>query len=224
MRMDRYDDKEKNVEEELPNYSRVNKNKDMYQDIYMNSSYVSIDDILEQPEKEINDEPDVKENIVFEEKNYSINDYLTKAHERIQPDEEKRNLDDDFLKNEDEISKLISSIDKKNDEEEFFGELIGNNSDTMIDGQLTKEEILETTSYEEYTFDTTSNSVQLSKIIGNETILNLQIEEEKNREGFQDVVKDKYSKKKKRNIAITFFIITLILLIMVIVLVVLPKL
>ena len=130
-------------------------------------------------------------------------------------------IPEDFV--EHEISKLISSIDEKNEEEDFFGELKGDNSDTMIDGQFMEEEILETTSYEEYTFDTTTNSVQLSKVLGNETIVNLEIAEAKNNEGFADIEKKGLSKKKKRNIAIAFFVITLLLLIGVIILVVLPK-
>ena len=223
MRMDRYSDDDTKESNETMNYSRVDKNQRMYDDIYMNNSYVSIDDIIKEKNEESKEELPSEE-ITYEEKNYDVDDYLQKARERFKPDDEKRNLDDEFLKGEDEISKLISSIDEKNDEEDFFGELKGDNSDTMIDGQLTKEEILETTSYEEYTFDTTTNSVQLSKVLGNETIVNLEMAEAKNNEGFSDIVQKKgLSRKKKRYIAITFFIITLLLLIGVIILVVLPK-
>ena len=223
MRMDRYSDDDTKESNETMNYSRVDKNQRMYDDIYMNNSYVSIDDIIKEKSEESKEELPSEE-ITYEEKNYDVDDYLQKARERFKPDDEKRNLDDEFLKGEDEISKLISSIDEKNDEEDFFGELKGDNSDTMIDGQLTKEEILETTSYEEYTFDTTTNSVQLGKVLGNETIVNLEMAEAKNNEGFSDIVQKKgLSRKKKRYIAITFFIITLLLLIGVIILVVLPK-
>ena len=222
MRMDRYSDEDTKEVEETKNYSRVDKNQRMYYDIYTNNSYVSIDDIIkEDNEEQKEDTP--KEVITYEEKNYDVNDYLLKARERFKPDDEKRNLDDEFLKDEDEISKLISSIDEKNEEEDFFGVLKGDNSDTMIDGQLMEEEILETTSYEEYTFDTTTNSVQLSKVLGNETIVNLEMMEAKNNEGFADVERKGLSRKKKRNIAIIVFVITLLLLIGVIILVVLPK-
>ena len=224
MRMDRYNDEDtKENENEASILSRVDKNQKIYDDIYMNNSYVSIDDILKNQNEEKEEDTKPKEVITYEEKNYDINDYLLKARERFKPDDEKRNLDEDFLKDEDEISKLISSIDEKNEEEDFFSELKSENADTMIDGQLTEEEILETTSYEEYTFDTTTNTIQLSKVLGNETIVNLKLEEAKNNEGFADIEQKGLSKKKKRNIAIIFFVISLLLLISVIILVVLPK-
>ena len=225
MRMDKYNDVKEKIEDDVePSYSRVNKNQRIYQDIYMNNSYVSIDDLLND-EEEIIPEDEVKEDSqVYEEKNYSIDDYLSKARERLKPDEEKRNLDEEFQKQEDEISKLIADIDEKNKEEDFFGELLSDNSDTMIEGQLEKEEILEmSTTYEEYTFDTDTNNVELSKVLGNETIANLEIEELNNNDVFSDVVKSDYSKKKRRIIAVTFFIITLLLLIGVIIFIVLPR-
>lgn len=223
MRMDRYDDDNTKEVEDTKNYSRVDKNQRIYDDIYMNNSYVSIDDIIKEESVEKQEEDSLKEVMTYEEKNYDVNDYLQKARERFKPDDEKRNLDEDFLRVEDEISKLISSIDEKNEEEDFFGELKGDNSDTMIDGQLIEDEALETTSYEEYSFDTTTNSVQLSKVLGNETIVNLEKMEAKNNEGFSDIEKKGLSKKKKRNIAVIFFIVTLLLLISVIILVVIPK-
>ena len=223
MRMDRYNDDHTKEVEDTKNYSRVDKNQRIYDDIYMNNSYVSIDDIIKEESVEKQEEDSLKEVMTYEEKNYDVNDYLQKARERFKPDDEKRNLDEDFLRVEDEISKLISSIDEKNEEEDFFGELKGDNSDTMIDGQLIEDEVLETTSYEEYSFDTTTNSVQLSKVLGNETIVNLEKMEEKNNEGFSDIEKKGLSKKKKRNIAVIFFIVTLLLLISVIILVVIPK-
>lgn len=225
MRMDRYKDVDISKEEDKDtNYSRVNKNQNVYQDIYMNNSYISIDDLFDEKKDTPDDVEEKKDYIDYEEKNYDINEYLSKARERFQPDDEKRNLDEEFLKGEDEISKLISSIDEKNQEEDFFGNLISDNSDTMIDGQLTKDEILETTSYEEYTFDTTTNSIQLSKVLGDETMVNLALEEEKNNEGFSDIEKNNISSKSKRKLAIIIFVLSLLLLIGVIIFIVLPKL
>lgn len=224
MRMDRYKDVDISKEEDKDtNYSRVNKNQNVYQDIYMNNSYISIDDLFDEKKDTPDDVEEKKDYIDYEEKNYDINEYLSKARERFQPDDEKRNLDEEFLKGEDEISKLISSIDEKNQEEDFFGNLISDNSDTMIDGQLTKDEILETTSYEEYTFDTTTNSIQLSKVLGDETMVNLALEEEKNNEGFSDIEKNNISLKSKRKLAIIIFVLSLLLLIGVIIFIVLPK-
>lgn len=226
MRMDRYSDIDTQKEEKSDNsnYSRVDKNRKIYDDIYKNNSYVSLDDFLDEDIEKQNEQTEKEEEIIdYEEKNYSVNDYLLKARERFKPDEEKRNLDDDFLKGEDKISKLIASIDEKDQNEDLFSDLIGDNSETMIDGQLTKEEVLETTTYEEYTFDTTTNSVQLSKVLGNETITNLKLAEEKNNEGFQDIELFEISRKKKRFLAIAIFVITLLMLIGVVIFIVIPK-
>lgn len=225
MRMDKYGDTEDKIKEnDLSNFSRVDRNQKVYQDIYMNNSYVSIDDLLDDATENVLEEDNQIEEKDYEEKNYNIDDYLSKARERLKPDEEKRNLDDEFRKQEDEISKLIEDIDKKNREDDFFEELLADDdSDTLIEGQVHKEEVLEITSYEEYSFDTNTNQVQLNKVLGNETIANLEIDELNSNEGFSDVVKGGYSKKKRRIIAIVFFVISFLLLVGVIVFIVLPR-
>ncbi len=211
MRMDRYNNLDNNEDE---TYSRTLRNQDMYQDIYMNNSIVDIDDYFNKKEEE---QEDNQEELTYEAKNYSVKDYLEKAHERQIPDAEKRKLDDTFKEEEDEISKLIASIDEKNEQEDFFSDLKGDNEDTIIEGQVTKKEV-EELSYEEYSFDTNTGNVVLDKVVGNETISNLSLEEDKTNDEFDDILKNKtISNKKKRRIALIFFLVTLLLLIGVVV-------
>ena len=139
-RMDKYIDEE--YEKETPQeeevvLSRVSKNQVMYDDVYFNRTKVDIDSVIdsvgviedaEKPETPIEKE-------IYEEKSYSVNEYLEKAHENNSPDNLKRDIDDTaFREGEDEIRKLIASIDEKEMSEDFFKDLKGDNEDTLIDG------------------------------------------------------------------------------------------
>ena len=217
MRMDRYDENLKNnVDQPL---SRIEKNKEIYNNAYDNSAIVDIDNFFDNKEEEnesFDDNLNEVSKITYEEKNYDIDDYLKKAHERITPDEDIRDLNNqDFKKQEDEISKLIASIDEQNDNDDFFSELIGDDENTIIEGQLETEEYSKTTLY------TNTVETKLEKVLGNETMTKLKLEEDEINNTFQDIFKtNKKSKRKKRKIAITIFSISLFALIAVILIII----
>ena len=225
MRMDRYD--EENPENERP-LTRMERHQTMYENAYDNRSVVDINNIFAENE---NTEPqeevkETKEERTYEEKNYDINDYLKKAHERIEPDKELRNINNqEFLNQEDEISRLIASIDEQRENDDFFSDLIGEDEDTMIEGQITQEELTKTT-FEEFYADEVENkkedNTKLEKALGDETISKLELDEENTNDAFKDILKTYgVSKKKKRYLAITIFSITLFMLIIVILIIIL---
>ena len=216
MRMDKYNDNEEE-KEEVP-LKRTVINQDIYDDIYMNNKYVDINNIFDSNEEKEKSQETEKEVINFEKKNYSIDDYLSKAHERLTPDSNVRNLDDkEFIKQEGEISKLIESINKEEQENDFFSDLIGNNEDTMIEGQLQKEEVSFT--YEEFR-KTIYEEEKLNNVLGDETISNLELKEDEENHAFRDIVGNTISKKKKRKLSLIVFFITLIMLILVILIII----
>ena len=192
--MDRYDEEKKEVSNnlEMP-LSRTNRNQEMYKDAYLNTSYVDIKNIFseENSSKETEEELENHPTIAYEEKNYNINDYLEKAHERLTPDDDVRSLDSkDFTERESEISKLIAKIDEKSTDDDFFSSLISNNEDTLISGQVDHREIA--TTFEELYIETISdnNNTKLSKALTDETINNLKLEEDELNNTFQDIFKN----------------------------------
>ena len=147
-RVDRYNDEyvDETVKEpkEEVSLSRVSKHQNMYDEIYMNTSLVDIDNIL--PNEEQPEVPEVIEEItpeveVYEEKSYSVNEYLEKAHEKISPDNARRDINnDEFREQEDEIRRLIDSINEKEADEDFFKDLKGDNEDTLVGAKLKTDE------------------------------------------------------------------------------------
>ncbi len=226
MRMDRYEEENTSEEVNRP-LSRTERHQTLYDNAYDNSSVVDINNFFDIDEIEDAHEitNEVKEEIVYEEKNYDVNDYLKKAHERLTPDEDVRNLDNqEFLSQEDEISKLIASIDEQKESEDFFSELIGDDEDTMVEGQLTEEEFTKTT-YEEFYANEfkkeAPDSTKLEKALTDETISKLELDEEDTNDAFKDILKNYgVSKRRKRNLAITIFAVTLFMLIVVILIII----
>lgn len=228
MRMDRYEDKtsKKNLADDNLRLSRLARNKAMYDGAYATSTVVDFEDFFN--DNEVKNQVDNSDNIekneeIFEEKNYDIEEYLKKAHNNSKPDENIRNLDNrEFKDQESEILKLIASIDEQKENDNFFGDLIGDDEDTMIEGQLTTEEFTKTT-YEEF-YETEVNSkkindesTKLEKALSEATLAKLELEEESINNTFQDIFKTgKMSKKKKKKLAIIFFLISLFALIAVI--------
>ncbi len=228
MRMDRYEEVNNENEKEEKVLSRIEKNHNMYNDVYNNSSYVDFNNVLNVDEvkeelDEVNEETFENELVEYDEKNYNINDYIEKARENYHPDSDIRSLNNqEFIEVEDEISNLIEEIDKKDDDEEFFSDLMGENEDTMVEGQLIKEE--DVTYKKIFSTEFFEDEAKLEKALGSETMTELKLEEEGISNTFQDILGNEgFSNKKKRNIAIVFFSITLFILIVVIILVILFK-
>ncbi len=236
MRMDRYDENTYNQDDiKEKKLSRTEKNKEIYNNAYDSASFVDLNNFLDSEYTEINEEvkrEDVDEKeIISEEKNYNIDEYLKKAHERKSPDNNIRSLDDnDFKDQENEIMQLIASIDENNEKGDFFSDLMGDDENTMIEGQLSKEEFTKTTFEEFYTstfLDDSKKMKELSnttldKALSDETITKLKLEEEETNNAFQDIFKTSgITRKKQRRIAIIFFVVTLILLIAVILFIIL---
>ena len=225
MRMDRYDDeiKTKNYVEKSP-LSRTERHQKMYDTAYDNRSLVDLNNYLDEDNDSDTSENEIektKEVITYEEKNYDINEYLKKAHERITPDLNNQ----DFLSGEDEIAKLIASIDEQKESDDFFGDLIGEDEDTMVEGQMIEENFTKTTYDEFYANEVldkeNDNNTKLEKALSDKTISKLELDEENTNDAFMDILKTHgISKKRKRYLAITIFSVTLFMLIIVILIII----
>ena len=231
-RMDRYVDLEVNDKEEKePILSREEKNKEMYDEVYLNSSVVDFNNIMNMNNDEQTDVQktnSVYQEESYEEKSYSINDYIEKAHEKKVDDNATRSLDNnDFHSREDEISKLIASIDEKENDVDFLDDLRGDNEDTMIGGQLKTDEfnksIYETLKQDDMFTNTSITS--LKKALGDETVFNLeQAEDSKLEHTFEEIYQmDQKKAKAKKKLPIIVFSLTLFVMIIVIVLVIILK-
>ena len=202
-RMDKYEDNREDLV-----LSRTQKNQDMYKDVYLNNTFVDYDEIkLEEKEEDVVTVETTT--IEYEEKNYDVNEYIKKAHENRVNDNVKRSLDDTDCEvakvneKEDEISKLIASIEEKekeqNQETDFFGDLMPDNENTIITDPV--------------------EETKLQNVIREEEIENYH--EEKNDDGIDDF-KDILDEKKKgsnNKLPIIIFGITLFLLIVVVILI-----
>lgn len=227
MRMDRYkdfDEKANLLEQERePVLSRQKKNQDMYTDVYMNNTFVDINNIFQKDEEDVKETEEViNEEEKYEEKSYDINDYLMKAHEmhKDRADNLKRNLDEKFEEQEDEIRKLIKNIDEKDDIVDIFNDLRGDNEDTLIGGKLKTDEF-DTSIYEalmEEVLDLKKGNNALDKALGDETFLNLEKQEDERLDHtFEKIIEsDNKSLRKVKKLPLIVFSITLLILIIVI--------
>lgn len=226
-RVDRYnDDTDKSLKKDVP-LSRVLKHQNMYDEIYMNTTLVDINNILPEVEerdpiseikKEVETEPEV-----YEEKSYSVNEYLEKAHERNDPDNAKRDINSvEFKEQEDEIRKLIDSINEKEESEDFFKDLKGDNEDTLVGAKM-KTDDFNNSIYEALKEKTFDGATVLDRVLGDETVLNLEQEEEKKIDHtFEEILKsDNRIRNKRKQLPIIIFSITLFILIVVVLIVVL---
>ncbi len=229
-RMDKYIDDE--LMEETPQeevvLSRVNKNQVMYDDVYFNRTRVDINSVIEGkddilPEKEEEPTPYIEP---YQEKSYSVRDYLEKAHENKSPDNLKRDIDDTaFREQEDEIRKLIASINEKEENEDFFKDLKGDDSDTTVGARFKTDEFNDSI-YETLKSDKTidENSI-LKEALGDKTVLNLSKEEDdKMDHTFEKIMIEDEEMSKKRNVLpIVIFCILLFTLILVVAVILLFK-
>ncbi len=229
-RMDKYidDEYENETPQEEAVLSRVNKNQVMYDDVYFNRTKVDVDGVIESMEL-VDDHVEPQETVVsetYEQKSYSINDYLEKAHENKSPDNLKRDIDDtDFREGEDEIRRLIASIDEKEVDEDFFKDLKGENEDTLIGAKFKTDEFNESI-YETLKGDSLVNEKSiLEHVLGDKTVLDLEKEEdEKIDHTFEEIMRlDEDSRKKKKKLPIIIFCSLLVVLIIVVVVIFLIK-
>ncbi len=228
-RMDKYTefDETEEKQDESPVLSRVSKNQIIYDDAYLNSKVVDIATVIDGeeviPPKEENKEYSKEE---YQEKSYDVNEYLSKAHENKKEDNLKREINNnEFREQEDEIRKLIASIDEKEDEEDFFTDLKGDNEDTMIGAKFKTDEfndsIYETLVNEKF-FD--GNTI-LDHALSDNTVLNLEKDEdEKIDHTFEKIMKeDIIERKKSKKLPIIVFSMTVSILILVIIIILLVR-
>lgn len=226
MRMDKYSDNIEKETKEEPVLSRQAKNKDMYNEIYMNNSYV--DDInsvlVEKEKKEKIVVEDYQDEIVPEEKTYNINEFLKKAHEKHTEDNSMRNLDDEkFVEREDEIRKLIADIDDK--DIDFFSDLRGDNEDTLIGAKLKTDEFDESVYFSliEQEIRKKEETTLLENALSADTVLKMnKIEDEKLDHTFEKIVEsDQKLSHKNQKLPIIVFSLALFVLICVIIIIIL---
>lgn len=228
-RVDRYiESSGENTQKEAP-LSRVSRNQDMYDEIYMNTRLVDINNVLPQEDIKENEvketeEPiaETHEEVVYEEKSYNVNDYIEKAHEKINPDNAKRDINSvEFKEQEDEIRRLIDSINEKEEEEDFFKDLKGDNEDTLVEGKMKTDDFNDSI-YEALKVDKTGATI-LDHALSDKTVYNLEEEEEKKLDHtFEEILKsDNRIRRKRKQLPIIIFSLTLFVLIIVILIVVL---
>lgn len=222
MRMDKYNDEIQEdlaleeKQEEKNEFSRTEKNNRIYRESYLNSSVIDIRNGVsnifgEEPEEEIIEEEIPKE--IYIKKNYDIDDYIEKAHENKENDNLMRSLvDTDYDVNKvsekkDEISKLIEKIEEKEQQEDFFHDLMPDDSDTVITDPVENE-----------TLDTPIDETRLDTLIGDDTFISYAKEQEQKKqeeESFKDIIEPKHKLPKK--LPLIAFGATLVILIIIII-------
>ena len=220
MRMDKYNDEivEDEIleekQEEKNEFSRTEKNDRIYRETYLNSSVIDIrngvTDIFGEEEKPEVIEEEIPKEIYI---NYDIDDYIEKAHENKENDNLMRSLvDTDYDVNKvkekkDEISKLIEKIEEKEQKEDFFYDLMPDDSDTVI-----------TDPVESDTLDTPIDETRLDTLIGDDTFISYAKEQEEKKqeeESFKDIIEPKHKLPKK--LPLIIFGVTLAILVIVII-------
>lgn len=200
-RMDKYEE----VKKDERVFSRTQRNQDMYKDVYLNNTFVDYGDVKIN-EEEIEEKVEEPVPVEYIEKNYDVNEYIRKAHENRVNDNVKRSLDNTDCEvtrvneKEDEISKLIKSIEEREQEfdTEFFGDLLPDDGDTVVTDPV--------------------DETKLEKVIEKEELENYHEEKiDEGRDDFMDVL----DKKRSGNIKLPMivFCITAFLLVVVIVLI-----
>lgn len=227
-RMDRYkdfDEQEELYDEENKVLSREEKNQDMYKDVYLNNTIVDINNIFGKSEDEsVSEETENINKIeVYEEKSYDINAYIEASREKHTNDNAKRSLEDtDFINTEGEIKKLIATIEEKEQEEDIFNNLRGDNEDTMIGGKLKTDEFDIDIYNALKDNDTNDGNIIFNQGLGDKTVHELELaEDEKLDHTFQKIFESDQKEVAKRNkLPLIIFSITLSILIIVILIVI----
>ncbi len=181
----------------------------------MNSSIIDINgvsNIFDEDEPvEVIEEEIPKE--IYIKKNYDIDDYIEKAQENKENDNLMRSLvdtDNDVNKvseKKDEISKLIEKIEEKEQQEDFFHDLMPDDSDTVITDPVIND-----------TLDTPIDETRLDTLIGDDTFYNYAKEQEikqQQDESFRDIIEQKHKMPKK--LPLIIFGATLVILVIIII-------
>ena len=233
-RVDRYNDEFSDnngkLHEEVP-LSRVSRHQNMYDELYMNTKLVDINNILPDEDNVVTNDDKKQDEVtyepeVYEEKSYSVNDYLEKAHERTDPDNAKRDINSiEFKEQEDEIRKLIDSINEKEESEDFFKDLKGDDDNTTVGAKYKTDEFNDSiyeTLKEENVVD--ENSI-LGHALSDKTVMDMKKDEEdKIDRTFEKImIEDDEIAKKKNALPIVIFCILLFTLLLVIGIIILFK-
>lgn len=229
-RMDKYTDEEYENETSTKEVvlSRVSKNQVMYDDVYFNRTRVDIDSVIEGKELETTKEEVIvpSEEEIYEAKSYSVKDYLEKAHENKSPDNLKREINDPaFKEQEDEIRKLIASINEKEENEDFFKDLKGDDEDTTVGARFKTDEFNDTIYDNLKNDNVTEENAILNHALGDKTVLDLKKEEDdKIDHTFEKImIEDEEIRKKTNTLPIIIFCILLFTLVLVVAIIVLFK-
>lgn len=226
-RMDKYTDEEQeNETSEEVVLSRVSKNQIMYDDVYFNRTVVDINSVIEGDDIKEEVKEDVIPTETYEKKSYSINEYLEKAHENKSPDNLKRDIDDTaFKEQEDEIRRLIASINEKEEEEDFFKDLKGDDEDTLVEAKLKTDDFNDSI-YESLKNDNMidEDSV-LDHVLSDETVVDLENSEDDtiNHTFEKIMLEDRKAERKSNKLPIIIFCTVLAILIIVVAVILILK-
>ena len=222
-RMDRYTDEEiEETPEEEVVLSRVDKNQVMYDDVYFNRTRVDINSVIDGEEKKIDiphEEEETPEEEIYEAKSYNVNDYLERARVNKSPDNYKREIDDkDFREQEDEIRKLIDSINEKEENEDFFKDLKGDDGSTKVEARFKTDEFNDTIYDNLKEENSLAENTILNQVLGEKTVMDMKKEEDdKIDHTFEKImIEDEEIDKKKNALPIIIFCILLFTLFLVV--------
>ncbi len=226
-RMDKYiDEEQENETSEEVVLSRVCKNQIMYDDVYFNRTVTDINSVIDGEDIKEETKEDIIPTETYEKKSYSINEYLEKAHENKSPDNLKRDIDDTaFKEQEDEIRRLIASINEKEDAEDFFKDLKGDDEDTLIDAKLKTDDFNDSIYENLKNENLIEEDSVLDHVLSDKTVVDLEREEESTIDHtFEKIMlEDNKLEKKNDRLPIIIFCIVLVVLIIVIALILILK-
>lgn len=226
-RMDKYiDEEQENDTSEEVVLSRVSKNQIMYDDVYFNRTVVDINSVIDGEDIKEEKQEDIIPEETYEKKSYSINEYLEKAHENKSPDNLKRDIDDTaFKEQEDEIRRLIASINEKEEEEDFFKDLKGDDEDTLIDAKLKTDDFNDSIYENLRNENLIEEDSVLDHVLSDKTVVDLEKEEESTIDHTfeQIMLEDRNSERKSNKLPIIIFGVLVVVLIIVVIVILILK-
>lgn len=192
-RMDKYVEKTEDNKE-----SRINKNERLYNDKYLNNSVVEIDNLFDEEEEILIEEKEiVYEKKEYVEKNYSLNDFLETRRKKASNDNLTRKLSDKVINQDHKIEKIVESINEKEEDEDIFSSLLGDDDNTIETGCVKEDNL--------------NNAIDENLI--NNYVMNKDIDETNSFLDINDEKKVTLKKKKIKKLPIIFFLGSLLLMI-----------